>query len=413
VYIFILDNKDSGKKPIKVWLPDISYIDEGALTQAMNLASLPFIYGWVALMPDVHEGYGMPIGGVIAAENVIIPNAVGVDIGCGVVFTKTNIPRKSLSEDVLRNLVGNIMRSVPTGFQHHGIEQSSKTIDKYKESLFSASSSDALFPEIERAYYQIGTLGGGNHFIEIQEDDEGWICLMVHSGSRNLGKKIADYFNKTAISLSSKFFPPVPKHYDLAYLPVDTDEAREYLLWMDFALAFAEENRQRILEIVKNEISAKISGVNYTPTYHAHHNYAALEHHYHRDVWVHRKGAIRVRSGEIGIIPGAMGSYSFIVKGKGNPESFYSCSHGAGRRMSRAAALKEFSTEQTVLDLKEKGIVLGMTDKSGVADESRFAYKNIEDVLHYQADLVEPVLRLKTVAVIKGSEKTGRKKKKK
>jgi tRNA-splicing ligase RtcB len=364
-------------------------------------------------MPDVHEGYGMPIGGVVAAENVIIPNAVGVDIGCGVVFTKTDILRDSLSEGLIRNLVGNIMRNVPTGFQHHGKRQSSRTIDKFKEVLSTTSRSYDLFPEIDMAYYQIGTLGGGNHFIEIQEDDEGYICLMVHSGSRNLGKKIADYFNKKATWLNARCFPAVPKHYDLAFLPIDTGEAREYLSWMDFALEFAMENRQKILDVVIKEIDAKIPGVSYTLTYNAHHNYAALEHHYDKDVWVHRKGAIRARKDEIGIIPGAMGSYSYIVQGRGNPESFCSCSHGAGRRMSRAAALKEFSTEETVLDLKKRGVVLGMTDKSAVGDESRFAYKNIEDVMQDQIDLVEPVLRLKTIAVIKGSEKRGKWRKKK
>jgi tRNA-splicing ligase RtcB len=363
-------------------------------------------------MPDVHEGYGMPIGGVIAAEDVIIPNAVGVDIGCGVVFTKTDVLRSTLSDESVRALVGNIMRNVPTGFQHHGKRQSSGTIDKFKETLSAASKSYDLFAEIDRAYYQIGTLGGGNHFIEIQEDNDGFVCLMVHTGSRNLGKKIADYFNKKAKRLNAKCFPEVPEHYDLAFLPIDTEEAKEYLLWMDFALKFAQKNRQRILDVAMQEIGAKIPGVDYTLTYNAHHNYASLEHHYGKDVWVHRKGAIRARNGEIGIIPGAMGSPSYIVRGRGNPESFYSCSHGAGRRMSRAAALREFSTEETILDLKKRGVVLGMADKSAVGDESRHAYKNIEDVMRDQADLARPILKLRTIAVIKGSERRRRWKKK-
>jgi len=242
----------------------------------------------------------------------------------------------------------------------------------------------------------------------LQEDEQGYLGIMIHSGSRNFGYKIARYFNNIAKELNEKWYSEVPLENDLAFLPIDTDEGQSYIGWMDLALDFAAENRQVMMDRVRNIVFDAVK--KYTDLRHievdievnAHHNYAAIEHHYGKNVWVHRKGAIRVRKDELGIIPGAMGSYSYIVKGKGNPESFCSCSHGAGRKMSRKKAREEITTQQMMEDLKFQEVVLGVKDKSNITDESRFAYKNIDEVIGNEADLIEPIMKLKTVAVVKG-----------
>lgn len=401
--MFIIFNEKKQRVPIKIWLENIKQVEEGCLQQALNLSNLPFVHKWVALMPDTHLGYGMPIGGVIAVEDAVIPNAVGVDIGCGIAFVETNIHRDETTPGEYKNLVGQIMRDIPTGFRHHSKKQSCETLERssFAKTVSRKALSDGL-PSIEEGYYQVGTLGGGNHFIELQQDDEGMLCIMVHSGSRNFGYKIARYFNNCAKDLNEKCSSPVPRSYDLAYLPLGSKEADAYISWMNLALEFAMENRQVMLEVVKNRLEDKFPSIEFKNEANAHHNYAAKECHYGKDVWVHRKGAIRARAGETGIIPGAMGSYSYIVRGKGNPESFCSCSHGAGRAMGRRQAKKQFSVESTMIDLKERGVVLGKQNKRDVSEECRFAYKDIDFVMGQQLDLAEPVKRLKTVAVIKG-----------
>ena len=404
--MFVIYNEKLQLKPIKVWLEDSALIEPECLQQGLNLSNLPFLHKHVALMPDTHSGYGMPIGGVIAAEGVIIPNAVGVDIGCGMSFVQTSIHKEEFKEDDLNNLVGQIMRNIPTGFNHHKKFQECKTLDEFCRDNDLSSHLQIkykdLFKEIERGYYQIGTLGGGNHFIELQEDQEGFVCIMLHSGSRNFGLKIAKHFNGLAKVFNEEWYTMVPKKYDLAFLPTSSAEGKDYIKWMSLALDFAQENRQKMLEIVKDEVCRRKPQITFSNELNAHHNYAAFENHYGKDVWVHRKGAISAREGEMGIIPGAMGSYSYIVKGKGNPESFHSCSHGAGRKMSRKKANEEFSVESTIRDLKELGVILGKAKKGDVGEESRFAYKDIEAVISNELDLVEPVKKLKTLVVIKG-----------
>ncbi len=401
--IFVIFDKQKQRIPIKVWLEDIEQVEEGCLQQALNLSNLPFLHKWVALMSDTHQGYGMPIGGVIAAKDVIIPNAVGVDIGCGVAFVQTSAHRDDLKEKEYKSLVGQIMRDIPTGFRHHRKKQRCKTLEDsdFARSMRSQSIPEGL-PQLDEGYYQIGTLGGGNHFIELQQDDDGMLCVMVHSGSRNFGYKIARFFNEGAKELNKKRSLGVPGEYDLAFLPLDTDLADAYISWMNLALEFAMENRRRMLEIVKDRLADVIPDIEFKGEANAHHNYAAKEHHYGEEVWVHRKGAIRAREGETGIIPGAMGSFSYIVKGKGNAESFCSCSHGAGRSMGRRQARQQFSVEKTMVDLKKQGVILGKQNKRDVSEECRFAYKDINFVIDQQLDLIEPIKRLKTVAVIKG-----------
>jgi len=411
--MFTIFNDSEQLVPIKVWLPNEDDLDETCLQQALNLSNLPFAFRHIALMPDTHTGYGMPIGGIFASSEVIIPNAVGVDIGCGMGFIHTNVPIKVLRETKTPNgslaqyFVGQIMRSVPQGFEHHKQKQQSEFLNNYPvKQLYNYGVKH--LPKIDEAHYQIGTLGGGNHFIELQEDEEGFLGIMVHTGSRNLGYKIANYFNRLAKTLNKKMGSAVPPQFDLAYLPINSEEARGYIGWMNFALEFAKHNRAliigRVQDIVFDGLKrfAGIDDIKITMEVNAHHNYAAFENHFGRDVWVHRKGAIRAGKDEYGIIPGAMGSFSYIVKGKGNPESFCSCSHGAGRVMSRSEAVKQFSVQEVVEDLKSQNVVLGKLKRSDVAEESRWAYKDIETVISYQQDLVEPVLRLRTAAVVKG-----------
>ncbi len=410
--MYVIRNLEDQRHPIKVWLPE-GAIEPGCLEQTANLSRLPFIHQWVALMPDTHQGMGMPIGGVIATEGVIIPNAVGVDIGCGMAFVQTDIPAEALKEaqtpsgSLLQCLVGDILRNVPVGSAHHPKPQPSRVIDEAIANVEQYACVPSLVAEIENGYYQIGTLGGGNHFIEIQQDEAGMVCVMLHSGSRHFGLKICNHFDQAAQELNQRWYSSVPEEYRLAFLPVDTDEGQNYIRYMNLALDFAHENRDRMMQTVQGILarwSAKLLGL--TPAFsgyiNCHHNYAAIEHHYGKDVWVHRKGAIRAREGEIGIIPGAMGSASYIVEGKGNPESFYSCSHGAGRRYSRTKAMENFSVEQVMVDLKTTGVVLGKHKKNDVPEECRFAYKDIEEVIANELDLVTPVKKLSTLGVVKG-----------
>ena len=410
--MFVIYN-DKTRFPIKAWLSGIDRIEESCIEQAYNLSNLPFLHKWVCLMPDTHTGKGMPIGGVIATKDVIIPNAVGVDIGCGMVFVATDIKYEEIREvmvgtaSIMQSMIGNIMRSVPVGFEKHKQKQESEVLDLALENMDKYEANPELVHLIEEGYFQVGTLGGGNHFIELQEDEEGYLCIMIHSGSRHLGKEICDYFHNKARELNSTWYSQVPDAYRLAFLPVHTKEGQQYINWMHLALDYAYENRERMMEqvcgVVKEHIE-RYAGrmVSFTDQINCHHNYAALENHYDANVWVHRKGATRVRQGERAVIPGAMGSYSYVVEGKGNPESFHTSSHGAGRAYSRTGAMNAFTTEQVMVDLKEQGVVLGKRKKNDVAEECRFAYKDIDEVMAQQTDIVTPVRKLRTVGVVKG-----------
>ncbi|MBD5524444.1 MAG: RtcB family protein [Lachnospiraceae bacterium] len=410
--MFVIYN-DKTRFPIKAWLSGIDRIEESCIEQAYNLSNLPFLHKWVCLMPDTHTGKGMPIGGVIATKDVIIPNAVGVDIGCGMVFVATDIKYEEIREvmvgtaSIMQSMIGNIMRSVPVGFEKHKQKQESAVLDLALENMGKYEVNPELVHLIEEGYFQVGTLGGGNHFIEFQEDEEGYLCIMIHSGSRHLGKEICDYFHNKARELNSTWYSQVPDEYRLAFLPVHTKEGQQYINWMHLALDYAYENRERMMEQVCNVVKEHIEKyagrtVSFTDQINCHHNYAALENHYDANVWVHRKGATRVRQGERAVIPGAMGSYSYVVEGKGNPESFHTSSHGAGRAYSRTGAMNAFTTEQVMVDLKEQGVVLGKRKKNDVAEECRFAYKDIDEVMAQQTDIVTPVRKLRTVGVVKG-----------
>lgn len=404
---------DTTKYPIKIWLENKDQLEESCLEQAYHLSRLPFLHKWVCLMPDTHTGMGMPIGGVIASKDVIIPNAVGSDIGCGMAFVQTDLKADSLREvmtgsgSLLQCIIGDILRNIPVGFERHKQKQPCPPIDKALESISLYQSQETLLPALSDAYYQCGTLGGGNHFIELQEDEEGFLAIMVHSGSRHLGNEVNHTFHAVARELNALWYSNVPDEYRLAFLPLQSQPGKDYIQWMNLCLDYALENRKQILHHTQALLEKAVYkhlgiAVKYEEEIHCHHNYAAIEHHYGSNVWVHRKGAVRAREGEKVIIPGAMGSYSYIAVGKGFPDTFCSSSHGAGRLYSRKGAMNAFSCEQVIVDLKQNGIVLGKTKKSDVAEESRFAYKDIDTVISNQSDSITPIKKLKTVGVVKG-----------
>ena len=384
--------------PIKLWLENI---EDGALAQAKNLANLPFAFKHIAIMPDSHQGYGMPIGGVLATKGVVIPNAVGVDIGCGMCAVRTSL--KSISQHQIKILFGGskdyhggIRSIVPVGFSHHGKRQDANLLPYPKLGKIT-------YQESGSALKQIGTLGGGNHFIEIQKGSDGYIWIMIHSGSRNLGYKVARHYNDIAKKLNEKWYTSIPKKSDLAFLPIDSREGQDYLTEMNYCVEFALANRKlimdRAIETFKEVFFA--TDITFEPMINIAHNYATMEHHFGSNVMVHRKGATSAREGQIGIIPGSQGTKSYIVKGLGNPESFNSCSHGAGRTMSRTGAIKNLNLEDEIRKMDEQGIVHGIRHAKDL-DESSGAYKNIQTVMSNQSDLVEIVVELTPLGVIKG-----------
>lgn len=411
--MFVLYDRETMKIPVKVWLETEKELEASCREQALHLANLPFLAGPVCLMPDTHAGMGMPIGGVIASEDVIIPNAVGVDIGCGMAYTETGIRADDLrqimtgSGNLVQAIIGDIMRNVPVGFAHHKQPMSSYVLNRALDEMDKYEKDGELLGQLDAGYFQIGTLGGGNHFIELQEDDEGFLSVMIHSGSRHFGKSVCDYFHQKARALNQRWYSQVPDSYRLAFLPVDSPEGQQYLNWMQLSMDFAAENREKMMLAVKAILEKWIGkytefSLNFSNDINCHHNYAALENHKGKDLWVHRKGAVEAKNGQMAVIPGAMGSYSYMVMGLGNEDSFCSSSHGAGRRYSRKGAMEAFTCEEVILDLERRGVVLGKKGKADVAEESRFAYKDIEIVMENQKDLVIPVKRLKTIGVVKG-----------
>ena len=411
--MFVLYDRETMKIPVKVWLETEKELEASCREQALHLANLPFLAGPVCLMPDTHAGMGMPIGGVIASEDVIIPNAVGVDIGCGMAYTETGIRADDLrqimtgSGNLVQAIIGDIMRNVPVGFAHHKQPMPSYVLDRALDEMDKYEKDGELLGQLDAGYFQIGTLGGGNHFIELQEDDEGFLSVMIHSGSRHFGKSVCDYFHQKARALNQRWYSQVPDSYRLAFLPVDSPEGQQYLNWMQLSMDFAAENREKMMLAVKAILEKWIGkytefSLNFSNDINCHHNYASLENHKGKDLWVHRKGAVEAKNGQLAVIPGAMGSYSYVVMGLGNEDSFCSSSHGAGRRYSRKGAMEAFTCEEVILDLERRGVVLGKKGKADVAEESRFAYKDIEIVMENQKDLVIPVKRLKTIGVVKG-----------
>lgn len=346
-------------------------------------------------MPDTHQGYGMPIGGVVAAQDMVIPNGVGVDIGCGMIAVKSSLNTQAVNKDTLKKIMGRIREEVPIGFNHHKSKQS-------WPGFKAAPPVEVIERELNSAHHQLGTLGGGNHFIELQKDGENNIWFMLHSGSRNFGLKIAKEYNDQALKFCSKKYKDVEVgrgENSIAFLPLESLEGREYLEAMNFALKFALESRKRMMDKVIACVGEGLK-FNIEQEVNIHHNYAALETHFGRQVMVHRKGATSAKAGEWGIIPGSQGTHSYIVRGKGNPESFMSCSHGAGRRMSRHEAVRSLDLAQEIKKMDDLGIVHGIRTPKDL-DEAAGAYKDIDLVMQGQADLAEIIVKLEPLAVIK------------
>ncbi len=385
-YPKILNMDGYGKLPIKGWLDDI---EDKAFEQAIDLSNLPFAYHHIALMPDCHVGFGMPIGGVMATQGVVVSNAVGSDIGCGMALMQTSL--EELDIDTLKEIMGEIRKVIPVGFDHHKANVEWLGSDEIPDIPI-------INQEIKSAEKQLGTLGSGNHFIEIQKGSDGFIWIMLHSGSRNFGYKIAKVYHEKAKALCERWFSNIPNK-DLSFLPIGTKEAKEYITAMNYALDFAKSNRLWMIIRIKEIINKIYHMAEFEKIIDVHHNYARWENHFNKNVLVHRKGATSARLGEVAIIPGSQGTKSYLCKGLGNKESFESCSHGAGRCLGRKAAKDK-------LDLKEeqdkmRGILHSVRNKDDL-DEAPGAYKNIQDIMEQQKDLIEIEVEFTPLGVIKG-----------
>lgn len=377
--------------PAKLWLDDV---EDSCMAQIISLASLPFTFKHIAIMPDAHTGKGMPIGGVLATIGVVIPNAVGVDIGCGMCAVKTNLKASELSVNQIKAIMRHIRKTIPLGFDHQ-----KNAMDKSLLPDLDLDACPFLRNKTVAMLKEIGTLGGGNHFIEIQKDtkkDDVWI--MIHSGSRHVGLTVANYYNKQAEILCERWYADTLP--GLAFLPIEEQVGKDYMHEMEYCKHLAFANRKVMMEQVQQGFMDNCTNVNFEPIINIAHNYAAWENHFGKNVIVHRKGATRAFKGEIGIIPGSMGTKSYIVEGLGNPESFMSCSHGAGRKMSRSVAFKTLDLSEECRRMDEQGIIHGMR-KSGL-DEAPSAYKDIEAVIAFENDLIKPIIELAPLAVVKG-----------
>lgn len=384
-------------KPIKAWTEGVP-LEDGARAQLYNLSEMPFIFGHVAVMPDVHFGIGATIGSVIATQGAIIPAAVGVDIGCGMAALRTSLKAQDLP-DSLAELRHDIERSVPVGF---GVHRKPETIYAHGKRL--PAQNHVVHPvletpqDVERAACQLGTLGGGNHFIEICTDENQNVWVMLHSGSRGTGNSIGRKYITQAKELMANFCIELPDK-DLAYFPDGTAEFEAYMNAVGWCQDYALENRRVMMELVLATMKHRLPPFDVTETaIECHHNYVTREHHFGSNVYVTRKGAVRARAGDMGIIPGSMGARSFIVRGLGNPDSFCTCSHGAGRAMSRTQAKKQFTVE----DHARATAGVECRKDAAVLDETPGAYKDVDAVMRAQSDLVEIVHTLKQVVCVKG-----------
>ncbi len=399
---------DSGAR-VKVWVNTPGEIEAHTRAQINEMARLPFIHSHIAIMPDVHLGMGAVIGSVLPAKDAVSPNIVGVDIGCGMAAYDTGITRTAFIERIAEQGMDEqsfwslwdmeTVRDVPMGFKSHKRRQSWDGFDVHLRAK-------SLRPLIaEKAQYQLGTLGGGNHFIEAQTDERGHVWFMAHSGSRHTGLRIANYYNEAAKKLLGRAKTAYPRN--LAYLPKRGDLFHDYMHDMGWAVSFAFENRWRMLEAavdnfltlaeIDSPTGARVrrDGIN------LHHNFARSERHFGEEVVVHRKGATSAGDGEIGIIPGSMGANSYIVRGKGSPDSFASCSHGAGRAMSRTAARKTIAQD----DFKRAISHTFTRPSRGYIDEAPQSYKDVDEVVRRQTDLVDTAHVLRPIITLKGESK--------
>lgn len=401
-------SEGAGGVPVKRWTRGVP-VEAEALEQLQNIARLPIVHRWVAAMPDVHLGVGATVGSVIPTLGAVIPAAVGVDIGCGMMARRTTLTASQLPDNLAR-LRGSIERAVPHGRGKHGgrgdvgswnsipapVAQRWQALEAGFQRIV------AKHPSIEKSNHvvHLGTLGTGNHFIELCVDEAQRVWVMLHSGSRGVGNRIGSYFIELAKRDMRVHIQNLPDK-NLAYLSEGTQHFDDYVEAVGWAQDFARQNRELMMDKVLEELRRFPELPSFQMDKEAvncHHNYVAREHHYGKDVLVTRKGAVRAGKDELGIIPGSMGARSFIVRGKGNPESFCSCSHGAGRVMSRTAAKKRFTLD----DHRRMTEGVECRKDSGVIDETPAAYKDIDAVMAAQSDLVSVEHTLKQVLCVKG-----------
>lgn len=390
-----------GRVPVKIWTEDV---DSQAIDQLVNIAQLPFIHGHVAAMPDVHVGLGATVGSVIPTLKAVIPASVGVDIGCGMMAARLSINANQLP-DSLASVRSAIEADVPVGFNMHKVEgYSNAAAKRVKDGLDSIMDKHPKLAEKSskgkpnKWARQLGTLGGGNHFIELCLDESNQVWVMLHSGSRGIGNQIGMYFISRAKEDMLKHDVRLP-HRDLAYFEEGSKNFADYVEAVDWAQDYAAVNRQEMMRLVLQALRRELPRFEVTEeAINCHHNYISREVHFGEDVLVTRKGAIRAGKGELGIIPGSMGARSYIVRGKGSADALHSCAHGAGRRMSRTQAKKSFSRT----DLVEQTRGVECRKDKGVIDEAPGAYKDIDQVMANQTDLVDIVHTLKQVVCVKG-----------
>ena len=394
--------------PVKAWTKGVP-LEEQARQQLLNVAQLPFIFKWVAAMPDVHWGIGATVGSVIPTQGAIIPAAVGVDIGCGMMAVETDLNARDLPDN-LKEIRNAIEKAVPHGRTNHGGRGDAgawRDIPARNNEVWQTLKPryDSILekhPKLDRGNHSnhLGTLGTGNHFIEVCVDEAEHIWFMLHSGSRGVGNRMGSYFIEVARKDMQRFFINLPDK-DLAYFSEGTEHFDDYVEAVEWAQDFARSNRHLMMEQIVGAVRhsgevrpfvAELKAIN------CHHNYVARERHYGQNILVTRKGAVRARQSDMGIIPGSMGARSYIVRGKGNMESFTSCSHGAGRAMSRTEAKRRFGVE----DHKRMTAGVECRKDAAVIDETPAAYKPIEAVMAAQSDLVEIVHTLRQVVCVKG-----------
>jgi tRNA-splicing ligase RtcB len=389
-----------GRVPVKVYTDQV---EEAARRQLVNISQLPIVHHHVAAMPDVHHGIGATVGSVIPTLRAIIPAAVGVDIGCGMIAARLSLTASEIDEAALRKLFAQISRDVPVGFEQHDERDARADAAKpFKRGLHAILEKH---PGVQKRVgkrsdwtRQLGTLGGGNHFIEVCLDEAQRVWVMLHSGSRGIGNAIGTYFIALAKQDAERHQRQLPDR-DLAYFTEGAGHFEDYVQAVGWAQDYARANRAEMMDLVLEALRRHLPAFETTTeAVNCHHNYVARETHYGEDVWVTRKGAIRARDGDLGIIPGSMGTRSYIVRGKGSAEALQSCAHGAGRRMSRTQAGKQF----TVADLERQTEGVVCRKDPGVLDEIPGAYKDIDTVMANQNDLVEVLHTLKQILCVKG-----------
>ena len=395
-------------RPIYSWTRGVLF-EHSAKTQLRQLASLPFLHKHIAVMPDVHAGIGSTVGSVIATKGAVIPAAVGVDIGCGMIAAKTSLTAADLPDN-LKDLRSFIEKKVPHGRTANGgpgDRGAWHDLPPSVKSTIADTNLDIGFAKIVEKHPKIlkgnlwnhlGTLGTGNHFIEICLDETDSVWVMLHSGSRGVGGRIGSYFIDKAKREMERWYVSLPNK-DLAYLPEGSVLYDDYLLAVSWAQKFAMINRDVMMRATLGALEAAVKPFTILgDAVNCHHNYVSMEHHFGANVLVTRKGAVRARTTDLGIIPGSMGTRSYIVRGKGNPDSFHSCSHGAGRKMSRTEAKKTFTLEEFAKAME------GVESRRDidVIDEAPMAYKDIDEVMAAQADLVDIVHTLKAIVCVKG-----------